>query len=375
MNNHHTLALIPYTFHSFGVFMVLAFGGAYFIFRSEYKRKEALGQISAFRTQIRNHGDQGTITGILIGFFVGFKSMFFWQNPGIFEGGMAQILFSANGSMIGGTLGAILVCAGTILYQKMGQKKSKSTSVLIHPYQLMDTVLLYCGLFGFIGAVLFAKLDDTTGLLTHPFTYNGLSYYGALIFGALTFLVINYRAGIGVLTAVDIGSPGMMLAYAIGRMGCHISGDGDWGIVNLSAPPSWLSWLPDWAWAYRYPHNVLRQGTYIPGCVGDYCNELLRPVYPTSLYESLICLVLFGVLWAIRRRILTPGLLFCVYALLNGTERFLMEFIKINPHYTLFGLSLSQAQWIALGWLLAGVVGLGVILRSLGHSRDAGLRQ
>ncbi len=359
MNNHNTLAFIPYIFHSFGVFMVLAFGGAYFIFQSEYKRKEALGQISAFHAQILNHGPQRTIVGILIGFLVGFKGAYFWENSFPVAGGIMPLLFSADGSVFWGVTGAVLVCAGTILYQKMGRKKSESSSVLVHPYQLMDTILLYCGVFGFIGAILFAKLDDPTGVMVHPFTYNGLSYYGALIFGALTFLVINYRAGIRILTALDIGSPGMMLAYAIGRMGCHISGDGDWGIVHLSRPPSWLSWLPDWAWAYRYPHNVLRQGIFIPGCQGNYCTMLLRPVYPTSLYESLICFLLFGILWAIRRRLLTPGLLFCIYALLNGSERFLMEFIKINPRYTFLGLSLSQAQWIALGWILAGFVGLG----------------
>jgi phosphatidylglycerol:prolipoprotein diacylglycerol transferase len=373
MNYHNILALIPYTFHSFGIFMVLAFGGAYVAFRSEYKRKEALGQILAFHAQILPHGAQRTITGFLIGLLVGFKGAYLLENPVAGSRGIGQILFSSSGSLFWGIIGAILVCAGTILYQKLGQKKTESSVLLVHPYQLMDTILLYCGLFGFIGAILFAKLDDTAGLLAHPFSYNGLSYYGALIFGALTFLVINNRAGIRVLTALDIGSPGMMLAYAIGRMGCHIAGDGDWGIVHLSRPPSWLSWLPDWAWAYRYPHNVIQAGAYIPGCTGNYCTALILPVYPTSLYESLICLGLFAVLWAIRRRILTPGLLFCIYAILNGSERFFMEFIKINPRYTLLGLSLSQAQWIALGWILVGMVGLTLIGRN--RTRAAALGQ
>jgi phosphatidylglycerol:prolipoprotein diacylglycerol transferase len=79
------------------------------------------------------------------------------------------------------------------------------------------------------------------------------------------------------------------------------------------------------------------------------------------------------VLWAIRRRVLTPGLLFCIYAILNGSERFFMEFIKINPRYTLLGLSLSQAQWIALGWILVGMVGLTLIGRN--RTRAAALGQ
>lgn len=354
----YILALIPYTFHWFGLFMALAFTGTYFAFRSEYKRKEGLGQISAFHAEILDYGARQIFLGFLIGFLLGFKGAYFLETEGFSSGS----LLSSAGSRFWGIVGAILVCAGTILYQKLGRKKSEKAFVQVHPVQLMDSILLYCGVFGFLGAMLFAKLDDTAGFGDHPLqwllSYNGLSYYGALIFGALTFLYINVRHGINWKNALDIGSPGMMLAYAIGRMGCHVSGDGDWGIPHLAARPDWLRWLPDWAWAYRYPHNVAQAGSYIPGCIGNYCTQLILPVYPTSLYESIICFLLFALLWFMRRRIFTPGILFCWFAILNGTERFLMEFIKINPRYTLFGLSLSQAQWIALGWILAGAAGL-----------------
>jgi len=214
----------------------------------------------------------------------------------------------------------------------------------------MDEQLLYCGLAGFAGALLFAAVEDPRHIGFH-----GLNFYGALLAGTATWLYINRRHGISPATAADIGSPGMMLAYSIGRLGCHLAGDGDWGIVNAHTRPRWLGWLPDWAWAWRYPHNVIRQGVYIPGCSGGYCTQLAQPVYPTPLYESVLCLLLFGLLWAVRRRIERPGTLFALYAVLNGLERFFIETIRITPRYELGGWQLSQAQLIALAWVIAGL--------------------
>src|SRR5262249_50207196 len=105
-------------------------------------------------------------------------------------------------------------------------------------------------------------------------------------------------------------------------------------------------WLPSWAWGCTYPHNVLREGAYIPGCAGGYCTELVQPVYPTSLYEAVTCLLLFALLWSLRSRITRPGGLFALFAFLVGTERFLIEYIRVTPRYTVLGL--SQAQYISL---------------------------
>ena len=240
-------------------------------------------------------------------------------------------------------------------------KRKKTTKVIppIHVSRLMDQLLLCCAVTGFVGALLFAKLEDVHGVFEHPFrwllSYNGLVYYGGLVFGALTYLYITRKKGISFAVAADIGSPGMMLAYGLGRMGCHLSGDGDWGIVNRMPKPRWMDWAPAWAWSSRYPHNVLHEGIYIPGCTGSYCNELIYPVFPTSLYEAVVCLLLFGLLWALRRRITRPGLLFAVYALLIGAERFAIEFIRVNPLHSFLGLTLSQAQFISILWMLVGL--------------------
>ncbi len=76
---------------------------------------------------------------------------------------------------------------------------------------------------------------------------------------------------------LDIGGPGMMLAYAVGRIGCQMSGDGDWGIDNLAPKPHWLSWAPDWMWAFKFPHNVNDTGEQMLDCAGKFCHELKKP--------------------------------------------------------------------------------------------------
>jgi phosphatidylglycerol:prolipoprotein diacylglycerol transferase len=234
--------------------------------------------------------------------------------------------------------------------------------------QLMDYLLLCCGGIGFAGALLLAKLEDGYGLWHHPWRwllkYHGLTYYGGLIFGSITYLFILRRRRISLATAADIGSPGMMLAYAIGRMGCHLAGDGDWGIINRVAKPSWLSWAPDWTWAAHFPHNVLREGVFIPGCQGDYCTVLPDPVFPTSLYESIVCLLGFLLLWGLRRRLTAPGGLFFVYALMIGLERFFVEYIRVTPKHVYLGWTLTQAQLISLGFIAIGIAGTSYILTS-----------
>jgi hypothetical protein len=77
-----------------------------------------------------------------------------------------------------------------------------------------------------------------------------------LIVAGIAVAIYARRKKIPFLHLADATAPGLILAYGIGRIGCHVSGDGDWGIVNTAEKPGWLSWLPDWAWSYDYPNNV-----------------------------------------------------------------------------------------------------------------------
>jgi phosphatidylglycerol:prolipoprotein diacylglycerol transferase len=341
-------------FAPFGLFLLLAFVSAYLAFRAEYRRKEAEGLIHPFpRTTRHMH----PLAWAVAGFIAGAKLGYWWQYRGFYIGNLPDFIFSLRGNFVGGLIGALAAWL-------IAKRKPSLPPVIrqTHPYQLMDPLLLYCGLFGFAGAILFAKLDavpPARALSLHwLISFNGLNYYGALIAGALTYLYINKRHGIRPAIAADIGSPGMMLAYAVGRIGCHVAGDGDWGIINEKPLPAGLRWLPEWLWAYRYPHNSIHQGIYIPGCTGNNCTMLVAPVYPTPLYEAIICLCLFFLLWGLRRRIKKPGVLFAYFAILNGAERFVIEFIRVNPRYTIGAWSVSQAQVLALGWIVTGLITL-----------------
>ena len=89
-----------------------------------------------------------------------------------------------------------------------------------------------------------------------------------------------------------------------------------------------------------------------------HCNALDIPVFPTPFYETVMCGILFFVLWGIRKKIKTPGVLFCIYLMMNGVERFLIELIRVNIKYDIFGLQITQAQLIAPMLFLLGLVGI-----------------
>jgi len=121
--------------------------------------------------------------------------------------------------------------------------------------------------------------------------------------------------------------------------------------LGVKAP----SFLPDWLFAYPYPHNVISEGVRIPGCDGQsYCSQLPIPVFPTPFYETIVCLILFFALWYFRKRLTIPGTLFALYLILNGVERFFVEKIRVNSKYDIFGFRPTQAELISAGLVLSG---------------------
>ncbi|RYY55612.1 MAG: diacylglyceryl transferase [Chitinophagaceae bacterium] len=352
---------------TFGVFVALAFWLSYLAFKSEFRRKERQGLILPFRE--KNRGNRAaSLREVLLyavcGFLIGYKAVYAFAGYSRFVQYPADTIFSMKGSITGGLACALL--AGLYIYasrRALQGTGSMEKEIDVYPHERTDRLLLWCASFGFAGSLLFPKLENLSGLFRDPLafltTFEGLAFYGGFIFGAAIFLYITTRRmGIQLIDAMDVGSPGMMLAYGVGRMGCHLSGDGDWGLVNNNEKPGWLGWLPDWAWAFNYPHNAEGRGLTIDGCIGDYCTVLPDPVYPTSLYESLLCILLFGLLWSLRYRLRRPGLMFFLFILLNGLERFFMEFIKLNKLTCIGNTCLSQAQYIALVFIITGIAGL-----------------
>lgn len=231
--------------------------------------------------------------------------------------------------------------------------------IFIKPEERVSTIVIIALLFGFIGARLFSILEYPQEFFEAPihvlFSEAGFTFYGGLIFGVIAAIIYAKKAGISLVPLCDAASPPLILGYAIGRLGCHMSGDGDWGINNLLPKPDWLSFLPDWLWAYNYPHNVVREGIEIPGCYEKFCTVLESPVFPTSLYEMIFCSISFLILWIIRKKIVTSGIMFSIYLIINGIERFLIEQIRVDAEYNIRGMYVKQSEIISVLIIIIGI--------------------
>jgi phosphatidylglycerol:prolipoprotein diacylglycerol transferase len=180
-------------------------------------------------------------------------------------------------------------------------------------------------------------------LLGSIFSGSGLVWYGGAIGGAIGVLLwMRWRDALE-LRIFDMCATALALGYAIGRIGCQVSGDGDYGIRSS---------LP---WAMGYPHGTVPTP---PGV----------RVQPTPIYETVTMCLLAYALWQLRDRV-RPGVVFALYLVGSGLERFLVEFIRRNKE-VLIGLTAPQVESLAL--LAIGLVWLGVMVRRGGGV--AGLR-
>lgn len=252
----------------------------------------------------------------------------------------------------------ILVATAIIVATRVARKEVERQESLGTLPPLTHTLVLDLALIsaiaGLIGARVFYILDYPSEFIADPlamiFSRGGFSIYGGLSFGIAAGVLFLRRHAIPITPILDASAPSMMLAYAIGRIGCQVAGDGDWGIeANMALKPFWL---PDWLWAQTYEGNILDVVIPLPG------------VYPTPIYESAAALILFGVLWVFRTQKNFPGFLFSLYLLLTGFERLLIEKIRVNVRHDVLGIQLTQAEMISLLVILSGFVGVLLTMRA-----------
>jgi prolipoprotein diacylglyceryltransferase len=355
---------------SFGFFVMISFLCGAFVLKKIFHQRYAQGLFPPLKEKIikgRGLIVKEVISQIVFGFLLGFKLFYAIENWIEFSQNPQAYLLSSEGSFIGGVL-VSLVALSLLIYENKKEKQKYPEQVELEveklPKDMVMEITFAVGVAGFLGAKLFHFLEypeTIPDLFTDPASaiFSGLTFYGGLLFGFITAFYFAKKMKIHVLSILDAAAPSLILSYGAGRLGCHFSGDGDWGIVNTYNKPEFLSFLPDWLWAYRYPHNVNGEGVLIENCDsfwGYYCYQLEFPVFPTPLYEFIMCLTLFGILYLLRNKWAhLPGLLFSIYLVLNGIERFLIEKIRVNVVYDWGVVKPTQAELISLIMIIVGL--------------------
>ena len=347
---------------TFGFFVAIAFLVGGWIISKELKRKEQEGLLQSIKQKVVI-GEGITKIEILTsgigGFLAGFKLIHAFTHYDDLVHNPQEFILSTQGNFIGG-----IAIAALSIYIKWHEKEKdklespKLKEQIIHPYQLTSNMIFIAAISGILGAIVFANLEQ--GKL---FGFHGLTFYGGFILATASLMYYANKNQLKIIHVMDAAAPAVMISYGIGRIGCHMSGDGDWGIVNNNPKPDWMNFLPDWTWSYKYPNNVLNEGVPIPGCIGEYCNQLPEAVYPTPIYEVIMSIFIFLFLWNIRKRIKIAGVLFFIYLTLNGIERFLIEKIRVNEKYDFLG-GITQAEIISFSLILIGLLGCVFLIRN-----------
>jgi len=225
-------------------------------------------------------------------------------------------------------LALAFLAAGHVLGREFGRKG--------YDEDLASSAVLWCAAGSLIGARLWLVVEDWDSFVRDPlgllFTGSGFVFYGGLLGGTAAMTLFFRRHGMPWWRGADAVAPALVLGQAVGRIGCQLSGDGDWGTVTT---------LP---WGMAYPYAVVGW-PYPPGV----------RVHPAPVYETLAYLAIFVLLWRWRRAPQPDGTIFCWYLVLASGARFLIEFVRVNP---VVAAHLTSAQLTSLVLVAIGATRL-----------------
>ncbi len=185
---------------------------------------------------------------------------------------------------------------------------------------------------GIIGSKLFHILEHIDQFLSNPrdmiFSGAGLSAYGGFVMAFIVSFFIIKLSKENIMEIYDAAAIPMAFGYSLGRFGCHVAGDGDYGLVTTTF------------FKTAYPNGI------VPTTV---------EVFPTPLFEVFFSFLVLAFLLNLRKRHLASGQLFFTYLILNGIPRFLVEFIRLNPEAA---FNLTQAQIVSIFFVITGIIGI-----------------
>jgi phosphatidylglycerol:prolipoprotein diacylglycerol transferase len=202
------------------------------------------------------------------------------------------------------------------------------------------SMVLWAAVGGVGGARVLALLADWQDFRLHPLASivsgSGFIWYGGLIGGFVAVTLFVLRHSLRWLQVVDCVAPALAIGQAIGRIGCQVAGDGDWG------KPTQLPW------GMQYPNAIVGWSLWLreSGLPPD------TRVHPAPVYETLAYCAIFCLLWSLRKRPLKDGSLFWLYLATSSVARFAIEAVRVEP---VLAAGLSQAQWIAIPLCAGGL--------------------
>jgi phosphatidylglycerol:prolipoprotein diacylglycerol transferase len=240
-------------------------------------------------------------------------------------------------------LGLAVIVSTFVLY-----KEAKRNNLDI--YFILEVVLLAI-LSEIAGGKILFIIENWSKFLKEPMMIGlspeGSTFYGGFILGIIVFYIYLKKKKISFLFAADIVAVALPIAYGLGRIGCHLAGDGDYGI------PTNLPWGTNYENGVMPPSAMFRNTeitqSYPNGIVPDN-----TPLHPTPVYEFIAAMIIFFILWRYRRYGWIAGRLFMLYLILSSLSRFLVEFIRLNPRIL---FCLSEAQLISIVFFAIGLFG------------------